>query len=615
MRRRTLGIAIAGVLAVTAVGYGLKVRALRPSPTAAASGFLFRWPAGTALVYDFRLETSQTRIVDKPAGVLDGSFVIAGDLTLRSYGEDATGTRLGLRFGALGEGRLTMLGKSVLADPTAVAKVFEGQEAILTFTDRGVLVDVAYDKNAGETFKALVPTIARSITVTAPFDDGRTWSVDEDAVLGRARSEYERAADPRSWSRRHVDFLDLAAFGFQQAPTLPKITSSGAVVVGAEGFLDRLEQSDEVTVGGAPGAKPTFEATVRVRAVRRSQATFVPAPIDFANLEHHRPNDTLSPEQMQKKLHEQTAAGLGYTEVESTLLAYGISGAPRTGWTTRAVALLMAQPELAYDLAALFDKPEMNARSRGLLLDLLSSAGHHEAQDAMRIALSGPAAKSEPTAFGMLLQRFSFVASPEPETVAFLAAQVQAATDVDHRNAALFSLGATAGKLHRGKGGAEPYLATMRDALAAAKSVDERRNLVAALGNAGVPSDVKRLAAFKSDASPEVRAELAQAMRKMGTRESRDVVLDLARDRDAKVVRTALSVLSEQKLAETDVAGVAKTVASTDFPPEAMSDAVGLAAAQPGDSPAAREILAHVLAHATDAKLRARVKMLLAQSS
>ena len=91
----------------------------------------------------------------------------------------------------------------------------------------------------------------------------------------------------------------------------------------------------------------------------------------------------------------------------------------------------------------MFQKPGMSSNGRAFICDLLSSAGTPEAQAALRDALGSDAALSDPERYPAMLQRFSFVMKPTPETTTFLETQMAAGKGVD-RLAAAHSLGAAA---------------------------------------------------------------------------------------------------------------------------------------------------------------------------
>jgi hypothetical protein len=597
-----VGLVLAGLAAIVAI------RSRRPEAPVPSSGEVLRWIAGTSTTYAFRLETAQELLAEpnQPASRIGGTLLLEGDLELRVHRVDPQGAKVGLRLPRLSSARFEMIEQPIFSTAAEGLAIFAGREAILTLDDRGRLLSIGVPRGAPETYANLIQTIARALPVTAPTGDDARYSAVEEALLGRARSEYTRE-EAGLFRRERVDF-ELAAYGGQAAPAPPKISSKGRVRFAA-GRIEEIDQTDDVVVPGPSPDRPLFVARFALAMKRRDGSDFV-ALAALPEVDERAPGAPMSPEALQRRLYEQTAGTITYDAISTMVVAISPKAPPPTGWMTKAVAFLMLHPEHAADLAALFEDPSMTTQSRAYLLDLLASVGHAEAQEAMRTALSSAAAKHDPAAYPMLLQRFSLLTAPDPATVAFLLGKY--GTDSgDDRTAALYSLGSTAGALRRRGGDAEVALAKIRSDLDAARATDEKRALVAALGNVGDPRDVDRLARMAKDREPEVRAAVAGALRKPGTDGAKLALIDLAADREARVGRVALDELSRQQLSTEQMRSLAAIVTAPEFSSSLAPQVVSLAAAHPGAE--AKKMLEAIVARGGDPQIIARARRLLGQ--
>ena len=227
----------------------------------------------------------------------------------------------------------------------------------------------------------------------------------------------------------------------------------------------------------------------------------------------------------------------------------------------------MLHPEACDEIAHAFVDPALGVRGRELATDVLAGAGSPRAQAALRAVLATPEAKADAGSYLRMLQRLTFVSKPTRETTAMLRdayAQARAADHVDEARAAAYSLGAAAGHLAKlgDAAGARENAAPIADALKRAKSPDDERSLLAALGNAGLADDEPLVASFATNDDQGVRAEAANALRKIDSPEARATLEDMVDDRSSSVGRAAIESLGRQTLGDSDVARVAAAVAS-----------------------------------------------------
>ena len=589
------------------------VRTWIESPAASVSddgAFRFRFPAGDVYTYDFTFESDQVLAAPRKGGTpIDGSLALSGELRLRSYGAVDGKYRLGVSLPRLDKHQLRFQGEDVL-DQAEADRTFGEREAFVEVTHRGEITTVWFEKNAPPTFRSVMETVIPAIAVVAPESNDTMWSAEEPTPLGKAQTFYVSDGSPLTARRNRASYSGLRAFAMAPAPGTTDLTSDGSVELSEAGHLESLTTEESITVkDGDPD--PRFTASLNVSLRKKSVTRFDAHAIAFTKgrFEEVKPGEVLSGEQLTRKMWQDMVGEMTLSDVEQGIASYALSGlSPQEGWMTRAVLLLRLNPAYAARLADLFQDPGTNANGRAFICDMLASAGNPEAQAAMRDALSSDAARVDPERYPGLLQRFSFVKEPTPETMAFLDSVMSTSSGVD-RLAAAHSLGAAAGHLRTTGGDYAPHNAKLIDNLKNAGSADERRAMVGSLGNVGAPENVPVLAEMTSDEHPEVRRAVARAMRKVDAPEARDVLFDLIGDTDLGVGEAALATLGDQTLGKEDLERLESSVTSAGFNPALDQQVVSLLSGEGKDEAARNRMLDAILARTSDARTAARVRM------
>lgn len=573
--------------------------------------FRFNFPAGTVYTYDFQLDTSQHLAAPRKGGnPITGSLSLAGELRLRSYGETEGTYRLGVSLPRLDKHELRFQDREMLTDEEA-ATTFGEREAFIQVTPRGEITSMWFEKTAPPTFRSVMETVIPAIGVQVPESNDPMWSAEEQTPLGKARAFYVTdEQDPLSSRRNRAAYLELRAFAMGPAPADSELQSEGSVKLAKSGHVDAITTDETITVND--GTNPRFSASVKVQVDKKHITKFEPHAIAFTEgrFEQVRPGEVLTSEQVQQKIWEQMVGSMTLSDVELGIAAYAFRGAsPPDGWLTKAVLLLKMNPAYASRLADVFQRPGMSTDGRAIICDLLSSAGTPAAQSALRDALSSDAAFEDPDRYPSLLQRFSFVKEPTPETLTFLQSKMLEGEGRESL-AAAHSLGAAAGHLrHAGKDYAV-FNGKLVEGLKNAGTPAEKRAMVNSLGNVGAPENIPVLAEMTKDDSPEVRKAVARAMRKNDEPEARRVLFDLVNDTDISVAEAAIATLGDQTLEQDDIDRLENVVTAATFNPALDQSLVTVLSKLPQDEGARTRMLDAILARTTDARTAARVRMI-----
>jgi HEAT repeat protein len=294
------------------------------------------------------------------------------------------------------------------------------------------------------------------------------------------------------------------------------------------------------------------------------------------------------------------AAAMSSDELLATIDRFDGGAKPAPQFVVHAGAWLRLHPEEVSPMVAKFAADGMTARGRGLVADLLAEAGTLDAQGGLRDALSTPAARTRPSEYAMLVQRFTFVTAPDEESVAFLEREYDERKVASVPGAAegvAVALGSVVRRLaNRGEDArARQVDLWLHEALREASTSTLRGALVAALGNAGRPEDVADLVALADDPDARVRDRVATALRSVDSPEARRALFSLATDASSAVAISAYRSLKSQSLDDADwrrLVGIARDGRSP-----AASDAtlVLLVREKAGGRVEGRDILAALL--------------------
>jgi HEAT repeat protein len=597
-RRRSLLAALAA-LALTAAA-GLSVReapdATTPPAARAQSSAPGACPPGEVRTYALTLQTEQTaQMLDAPQ---TGRLDLAATVELRCHEAQV----VGLRFTDLQRHALTMLGQAVLTDAEAARAALVGPEALATLSPLGALESLQPPEGVDPLFRHLARAVLAEIQVVTDADpEAATWRVEEVTPLGRATVDYTRLpASPGS----DLVALEKVRAGYVRLDALPLGTAADRVETGGalvarlrDGRLDSL-LGDETLSALAADGRAVLEARTQLSLKLVDVGRFDPRA-DAATLAARPRVSADGPDAspaLERRLLEARVDGLTMESLVDTVLEFGDGGTmpDHNRWLWRATGLLTLHPERCAELVAMFGDPNLTPAARGLLADLLANAGHPQAQAALRRMLDDDAARRD-AAGPALLQRAALLESPTAETLDWAIARM----DQDEGalgEAALVTVGALVGQraLQGDTEGAADANSRLLSRLESAKTPRARELAVLALGNAGLPQNLPRLAALARDPEPDVRSAVATALRKTPTDEARGTLIGLLTDADDEVQRAAGRGVARQTLDADALAVIAAGVATGEIRPAAWPGLLTALSAMPGDA-GARAVLGAML--------------------
>jgi len=569
--------------------------------------FQFDWPRGQKETYALTWRaTSETSLVGAGlgvpgAGALKGDVDLEGDLVVESFGARDGGYLLRERVENLRRHGVRVMGTSAMPTDADAKSAFEGKSALVTMDAAGSVRGMYFAKGESTLFQHVMQSLVTHTTVSVAPNNEESWDAQETNDTGTATVHYEvQELGPPRIERHRTAYTRLAA---TPGRTVSESDGqlSGSSTVGLDPQAHRMTSliDDENIALKSVTAPSSTDLTQRSQfaLTLRDVSTFDASedPPSLAQLDPHQPGELRVGSRADQQIMDQRVAGMTFTEMKNTLLAYASTGGiPNSKFLSRATGYLQAHPEACIDLAALFEDPAMAGRGRLQVLELLAGADSPEAQRAMRVALESPAAHSDKRAWEAMVQRFSMVQRPTADSVQFVEASYREARDVNDRTAAAYALGASAGKLAKMGGdrtvvhGAEQKLVA---GLHSATTATERSNMLSALGNLGLHEDEPTIAAFAKDGSPQVRAAAAWSLRKIDDADARATLFGIAADADPSVAASAFEAIGHQTMSNEDWGSFAQVVKSGATPVQADSRLVALLSQSTGPNPAIADML------------------------
>jgi hypothetical protein len=240
----------------------------------------------------------------------------------------------------------------------------------------------------------------------------------------------------------------------------------------------------------------------------------------------------------------------------------------RTLW--RLTGLLEEQPELSKDLEKLLIDPNTNSKGRALLLDVLVSVGHDEAQAAVVGALDSEVSRADPSR-SVHYQRLGLIDEPTLETLRFAHREFERAAagqSLDARMLGAYTMAAVAGHARQSE---DPVLQQEAAAvgtqvsglLAGAQAPIEQAHLIKALSNVKDGRFQAQIDGFRGSPSDRVRQSVARAMREPPTADGLRTLVALVQDKDPFVQTEAIRAMEKHVLRDSDWDSITSVIAAS----------------------------------------------------
>ncbi|WP_437973275.1 HEAT repeat domain-containing protein [Sorangium sp. So ce295] len=622
-RRRSIAVA-AALLALGVPAARHAMRAAEPVyVTPRVHALSLRFEPGSVLHYHVAWSGEQRgRLFAAGVGATETHTSSATDMALdmalfvESVEED--GATLVLSFTDVLRHRLDVLGTEAFPAREHATTALMGRHARVRVGTDGVSRDVAFEAGAPDVFMNLVQwVVAQSSVSLGPSATGTSWEANERGPFGASVVRY--AQDEQDLTRERVRYSSFDAFS-NPGPASLRVRElrGGSSIRVHGGAIERVESEERVRVDGPDGASELDgRARFELRLVRVDRGEAAPAGIAFDA--PHPAGEPIVGADTLRELLAQRVDGLTRERLLSDLAQFGNGGVmpAHTRWLWRATGLLEREPTIARDLAKLALEPGATDKARVLIMDLLASAGHEEAQAAMRAVLASPALARSPLR-APLVQRVSFLEAPTSETAdavwdAFQDGQRQGYADLAYASAHALAAASGAASANGDAATANALVARLGREIASAETPEARAALLGSLTNARSPEVLAIAEPYTASEDAALREASAEALRRVDTPEAKDLLITLARDTAVEVQSTALAALRDRTLTATDWRDLAAAMSEGRFGSALDGTLLTLATSQAQALPEALELVAQLAARpGTSAAIRARARAILA---
>lgn len=544
-----VAVALAAVIALLSRSSDAPADA--PSRSAASASAWWPYAGGSTYRYRFTYEGDERVTPMTPPGAngaqaaagaaIGGRMALDGELELRA----ADRSRAELVITKLDRATLDVNGSAV----PGLETILVGQPLGLARTERGAFSQYLTPPDADSLAVQTLRGLAMRMQVTGPDDaGGTTWSSTEVLPHGVAMSEHTRAGDELVRERPRYASLDIA----EVAGVTPAVELAARATVDLrdDGVIERLRDA-ETLVARHEDVKlleGTNQITLELLEVKPLADALAMQGWTARPLAEVPTSGQLAQRQL-----EQRAEGMTPAEMLALFQRHMNGGRfpdhNRTLW--RMAAVLEQHPELARRLLELFRSASANSRARGLILDMLASVGHAEAQAAMREALQSDAGRGDED-YRMLYQRLGMLESPDADTRELVSAELARARqdgDLNQTMLKAYTAGAVAGHAATDTPEArDPIADELSGMLQASTTPVEQKHLVKALGNAKRPADHEVISGYADSEDNGVRQSVARALSEPNTKAGLTTLLAMLSDADPFVQQQVIGALRRYTL-------------------------------------------------------------------
>jgi|GEM_PF-1311962 len=521
-----------------------------PTATGESADGGWRWRADSATVYALEWRHDGTARAFASGGEGDAepqdiqaALLLRGELRVSVAAEEADGrVVLALTLPAVDHLAWRVMGTEVPAEQ-AVARYFAGRTAWLTVEPDGTPGALRFADDTPRSFARVIsPVVRQAFPRPAPSGEVDRWETLDDTGLGRATTRWETVE--RKGPRTFVVTAARQASDYRQQSIVEGAKGDRLIGQGegrfevAGGRLERAEASEHLEVLDGAERLALAEVSVTLRYLRSEPVSAARPPARLVGV------DAL-PSRARQDALDKRLRGMTFEQLAADLRQFGGGGVmPRhNAWLWRVTGWLERYPERTYEVAALFWDEDVGEPGQRLVLDLLASVGHAQAQASLRELLDDERVVARRD-YVPNLQRLVMLSKPEAETAAMVDRRYEARRGDDVGRAAAVTLGAMA---QRGVAGADDIVRKLAVDLDGATDLDDERALVRALGASQSPLAEPAIAARLDDPRAVIRAEAARALGMWDDPRAHELVASaVARERDPYGQKWALTALAEQ---------------------------------------------------------------------
>ncbi len=475
------------------------------------------------------------------------TFSFDGDLTVAEYGTIDGKTVQGFSFDRIRQNSFAMNGHDFFNDPDQFIEAYKKKEVFVELNQHKEIQAFYYPDETPQVYKQFMTTIAQEIQVS--LHKGKNeWTGVETNQHGSGVVDYQVTGKTNDTVHLLKTRKRYVNPGLIDPDDVQDIKLNNKITLDGEGHPDQIDKLEMTKISSKQSADTILDVKKTLKMKRIDTGTFQPGLINaevLHRMEKIRPGDAIPDKGIDKKLLVKRAGYLSYHEIENWISQFKPNeknNRANNSMFYRTTGFVKLQPKSAEMLARYCNEKATSSQQRILVMNILAGTGTPAAQKAMRAILSDKTIRRDTRQSGVMIQNFSFMdEKPEPETIAFLKNLMTTHKGYISYSAA-HAFGSGIHKLYKNDDKEtaiklnEELLRMMNEAT----KVKDKKEYIAALGNAGLTENNTQLFTLFSSPHSEIRSETAMAIRKTETPEARKKLLNLFPDSERSVQRSAV---------------------------------------------------------------------------
>ena len=532
--------------------------------------------------FDYRASTAIDVRGVKDSQTLRGELDLAGEVVVsplpRSAGEPR---RLQVMVGHLDRHSFSFLGRPVL-DASSDAAAFFGHASVVVHLDERGFVNAVEEAQEPHPAQHVLEVLATDLPIGFELVES-PGEFSQETTRGALTGVASLSSNGRVLTHQVHGYSDIPGVTPEAMRDL-KVEGEAVVRFNAEERVETARGSEVINADG-------YASSVqwKLAAAGSREALALAAPMR----ETRRPGRAAMRRDTRKQHLVQRVGDMTPKMLLHTLVTFASGGIMpnHNRWLWQASGLVIKNPKLAHDVAALLADPRLNAAARHLIVDVLVAAGHPEAQAALRNALRDNLHRFKAAESVSLVHRTARLSQPDAETIGFVEERFASADDVVSR-ATAYTLGALAPKATEET--KERLLAKIGGMLNEDATSAEIKSALAGLGNAGMADTIELIAPYVNHEEAPLRGQAATALRKINTEQAHELLISMLDDDAVWVQRDVLSAMIHQGASPKMAQAVARRVTSGTLTEPNYADVLNLLKAADSRSKEVVEALAHM---------------------
>jgi len=399
----------------------------------AENDFAFEWKPGTQYAYSLKYKSENSASVFKPGktvgepDIMVATTVFDTTLLFKTYERKRDSYLLGVSITDIKKAELSFAGNNILKDEDTLRTVFTNQEAIIKINSAGNIQSIYFSKSANPVFENIIKMLLGDIqtNISKQF----AWEAMEKNNTGTVMAAYiayEFDSDEIKVKKEKKLYTTMPVLKMHRARKHTQATSAlFNISLNRNGYLGNLSGKESVKVTDTKGRRLFLDKkSIAMKLVKISEFENKGAKL-YSKLSLMK-DDKLGTVKLgkdsRKNMLQQQSKSMTKKEMLETLDHFARTGKiyKKDLFLWRTAGFLKLHPEASFDLVPVFKDKNTNSDARMLIMGVLASVGHKEAQAAILQIIGSDAAKGDKF-YPILRQNLAFIEKPGKEIVDYVA--------------------------------------------------------------------------------------------------------------------------------------------------------------------------------------------------